>query len=266
MPLGCAGWSYDDWKGVFYPAGCPPGDYLRRYARAFDAVEIDSTYYAWPKPEQVARWATETPERFRFSPKLPGALTHDRRLVDAIDESYRFLDLLAPLRKLGKLGPILVGLPPTFRRDRDLEAFEAFVSEFPSGVPFAVELRHASWWVPATYERLREKGATLVWSVTHQGTTPPEVTSDALYVRLIGDRALTEFGRIQRDLRDIIVDMRERIDASGIPRDHMWVFVNNHFMGFAPATAAIAADILGLQKPDLGAASREGNQRSLGEF
>lgn len=261
--IGCAGWAYDEWRGSLYPPGAPPGEYLRRYARAFDLAEVDASFHQAPTREAAERWARETPPGFLFAPKLPRRITHDMRLRGSEDAALAFLQALAPLRAAGKLGPVVAAFPPTFTRDQDAAALDAFLAWWPRDEPLAVELRHRSWWVPATFRALEARGASLVWSVTEHGRAPPVPTAGWLYARLIGDRALTRFDRIQRDLTDEMRYWRDRFEDEGASAERVFVVLNNHFMGHAPTTAALLCGILGVPPPDLSRALRPEGQSAL---
>lgn len=263
--LGCTGWGYDEWTGPFYPAGTPAGERLRRYARVFRLVEVDSSYYRAPTREQAARWAVQTPDGFLFTLKFPGDVTHKASLRDADDLVDAFLAALAPLRVAGKLGPLVLQLPASFRRDRDEAALHAFLAAWPRGQRLAVELRDASWWVPATYRALREAGAALVWSVTDAGRTPDVVTGDFLYLRFVGDRALARFGEVQRDASAEMARWRERFEEHAAQVDRAYVLLNNHLEGHAPASARRLAHLWRLPLPDLAAARRLPGQASLAD-
>lgn len=261
--LGCTGWGYDEWRGGFYPRDAQPQDYLRRYAKVFDLTEVDSAYYAAPRREQCARWADATPEGFTFTVKFPGDITHKAHLADVEDATEAFLVALAPLRVAGKLGPLVLQLPNSFRRERHERALHEFLARWPRDQRLAVELRDESWWSRETYRALEAAGASLVWSVTEHGRAPPVMTADWGYARLIGDRALTRFDRIQRDLTDEMRYWRERFEDEGRVAREFYVLVNNHLMGFAPGTAARMAEILGMLAPDLAKAMRPEGQTSL---
>jgi uncharacterized protein YecE (DUF72 family) len=264
--VGCTGWGYDDWKGGFYPPGTPPGEYLAKYARAFRLTEVDSTYYEAPPRERVARWALDTPPGFTFCPKMLGRFTHHARLRVSEDALQDYLGLWQPLRVAEKLGPFLVELPPSFRGPEDATALEAFLDMLPRGTEAAVELRNAWWWRPETYAMLEARGIPLVWSYTEVGWSPPVRTADWLYVRLVGDRALTKFDRVQRDVSGPMTAMRDRLLAETARLRQAYVFVNNHLAGFAPASARLMAELLGADAPDISAAGRDEGQRGLMEF
>ncbi|HTT34293.1 MAG TPA: DUF72 domain-containing protein [Thermoplasmata archaeon] len=261
--VGCSGWSYDDWRGPFYPEHAAAGEYLARYARVFDCVEVDSSFYRPPTPFLVRRWAGVTPEGFRFSLKVPRDVTHtptaeSPRILEA------FLESLRPLADAGKLGPLVAQFPASFVRGSGHARLTALLSAVPDRFRLAVELRHRSWWTSETVDELRARGAALVWSV-YPGVAPPHVTTaDFLYARFVGDRALTTFDRIQRDRRTEIEAMARHFREEGRSALEVYALVNNHFMGFGPGTAQIVREVLGLPAADLTLASRDPGQSVLG--
>ena len=112
LHFGCQGWNYSAWVGPFYPPRTRATDYLRVYARAFDTVEVDSTFYATPAVQTVRGWASRVPDGFTFALKLPQEITHENRLRHSESQLQRFFDVA---RELGpKLGPVLVQLGPDF--------------------------------------------------------------------------------------------------------------------------------------------------------
>ncbi len=262
--LGCSGWAYDDWVGPFYPAGTPPGEFLERYARVFRTVEVDSTFYRTPTPPLARRWVERTPERFRFAVKVPRDVTHgaDAAAGDAVLAA--FLRGLAPLRSSGKLGPIVLQFPASFRAPGGDAQLERLLRGVPVEYPLAVELRHGSWWTPETRRRLEARGAALVWSVVPDTDPPPWVTAAFVYARFVGDRALTRFDRIQRDRSSDLERMRARFEDEARSVGVIYGYANNHFLGYGPGTVAALAATLGEPPPDLSAAARGPGQRTLG--
>jgi len=265
--VGCTGWGYDDWREAgFYPPGTSASEYLERYARVFDVAEVDSSYYAAPSPAQTRRWAESTPSGFTFTVKFPGDITHKARLRDVADPLNTFLTGIEPLRQAGKLGPLLLQLPPGFSRNADGPHLEAFLEQVPDQYRLAVELRHPSWFVPETYRTLERRGAALVWSINQYAPTPPMVTADFVYSRFIGDRALDKFSHVQRDQTPEMREWRERFLSEARAAKAIYILLNNHYMGFAPATAQAMQRILELPEADLTAAARDRKQRSLIDF
>ncbi|MCG6656664.1 DUF72 domain-containing protein [Halomonas campisalis] len=133
-------WANAEWRGSLYP---PHGGGLEEYARVFSAVEGNTTFYSGaPKAETVAAWAQRAPPGFRFCFKLPGALTHRRRLLDIEAEFEAFVDALAPLRD--RLGPLMVQLPRDFG-PAELPRLAVLLARWPAGLPCAVEPRHPAF-------------------------------------------------------------------------------------------------------------------------
>lgn len=265
--VGTTSWSYPDWVGSFYPPGTPSAEFLKRYANVFDLVEGDATFYRIPSLDVTKSWAAQTPPGFLFTTKLSRRITHERGLVD-VGESVRFfLERMAPLREAGKLAAVLAQFPPSFARGKNEALLEPFLGGWPKDVRLAVEFRHKSWFHPEIYALLRKHGASLVWQVT-QELSPPELTADWLYVRLIGpDREFTKFDRVQRDLRPQMEQLRARLEEEGKAAKEVLLLCSNHFQGHGPGTAAQLRDVLGMPKADLDAAKRPvGAQKGLADF
>jgi uncharacterized protein YecE (DUF72 family) len=264
--VGCMGWSYEDWVGPFYPVGAPASEFLPRYARVFDLTEVDSTFYRTPSPFLTRRWAAVTPPGFRFTAKIPREVTHDPIGPDWETKVAAFLASLTPLREAGKLGPLVAQFPPSMKRSGGAPRLERLLGQVPPEYRLAVELRHNSWWVEETFEALEARGAALVWSV-YPGVAPPfRQTADFLYSRFVGDRALTKFDHLQRDLRPTMQTMVQQFREQGRSAGEIYALVNNHFMGFGPGTARLLQEILGQAPADLSLAGRDEGQRRLTEF
>ena len=125
-----------------YPVSTRSGSELGLYARLCNAVEGNTTFYAEPSAETVARWRDQTPESFRFAFKLPREVTHDRRLQDVALPVRSFLDRIEPLGD--RIGPVQAQLPPAFGPE-GVEVLLAFVRRLPLDWPWAIELRHPGW-------------------------------------------------------------------------------------------------------------------------
>lgn len=177
--VGTSGYSYAPWKGRFYPPRLAAGDMLSFYARHFDAVEINSSFYRVPAPATLEKWAGQVPASFRFAFKAPRRITHDRRLQDP-DGAIAFLEVLAGLGM--RLGPVLFQLPPVF--SLDLPRLDAFLRGLPPAISIAFEFRHASWFTEVVFERLRAHGAALCLAQTDTLETPWAATARFGYLRL----------------------------------------------------------------------------------
>ena len=99
IKIGTCAWSYEDWRGVFYPEHLPAAARLEFYARHLPAVEVDSTFYHAPTPQVAAHWGELTPPEFAFSCKLSREITHERKLRDCAEPLHEFLQTLEPLGK-----------------------------------------------------------------------------------------------------------------------------------------------------------------------
>ncbi len=185
--VGCSGWSYPGWRGVVYPPGLPPSQWLGYYAARFSTVEVNSTFYRLPKPETFQAWAARAPVGFRFALKVSGLGTHRLKLRDP--ERWLAPHLARALLLGDHLGPQLVQLPP--RWGRDLERLEGFLAAAPRELQWAVEVRDRSWLSPETFELLGRYGAALCVHDLLPGH-PWVRTAGWSYVRFHGPRPEAE--------------------------------------------------------------------------
>jgi uncharacterized protein YecE (DUF72 family) len=156
--IGCSGWNYKSWKDEFYE-GKPARLWLEHYARYFDTVEVNNTFYRLPLASSVAKWVEQTPPNFLFAVKASRYLTHIKRLTDMEEGVRRYYERIDPLVRSPKLGPVLWQLPASFRRNDDRLAYA--LERLPPG-RHCFEFRHASWFVEPVYDLLRAHGAALV--------------------------------------------------------------------------------------------------------
>jgi uncharacterized protein YecE (DUF72 family) len=181
--VGTSGFAYKEWKGSFYPEKLPAKKYLSYYAEHFRTTEINNTFYRMPTAKLCGGWYSEVPEGFSFTLKVSQRITHFKRLKNVDDDMSFFLDSAAALKE--KLGPILVQLPPNFKKD--LEVLEAFLEKFAKQGRLAFEFRHASWFDDELFELLR-RHSTAFGVVEKEegesGVTPREVTGPFVYMRL----------------------------------------------------------------------------------
>jgi uncharacterized protein YecE (DUF72 family) len=151
--LGCPVWSHKGWVGKLFPKGTKQGEYLRLYSRRYSTVEGNTTFYAVPSPETVARWEAETPEGFRFCPKLPREVSHAAQLAPQAEAARAFVERM---RGLGsRLGPIFMQLPPTYG-PRQLGDLRAFLEAWPADARLAVEVRHPAFFETGGAEALNQ--------------------------------------------------------------------------------------------------------------
>jgi uncharacterized protein YecE (DUF72 family) len=194
--VGTSGYSFADWVGPFYPPGTRPGDFLSYYARHFDTVEVNSTYYRIPAPRAIEQMERKTPPGFRFMVKLNQAMTHERSLEAPLVRDFRAA--LEPLKAAGKYEGLLAQFPWGFRRTPENEAHLAGLRESLGEEPLFVEFRHASWALPDMQERLRDRhlGFCAVDEPALASLMPPVawVTAEDAYVRFHGRNAANWWG------------------------------------------------------------------------
>ncbi|HEY9622180.1 MAG TPA: DUF72 domain-containing protein [Crinalium sp.] len=141
--IGCAIWAYKDWVGDLFPAGSKASEFLSLYSRRFNTVEGNTTFYSIPDRQTVARWASETPDGFKFCPKLPRDITHQGALAPNLPNAIAFLDLMSGLGD--RLGPLFAQLPPGYSPAR-LDDLTTFLQGWPSDrASLALEVRHLDW-------------------------------------------------------------------------------------------------------------------------
>ncbi len=181
LHIGTSGWSYASWKPAFYPDKLPSRRFLEFYSTQLNAVELNATFRRMPTASAIAGWLGCTTPDFRFAAKAHQSITHFKRLKNA-DESMRFfLQSMEPMRQSGKMGPVLLQLPPNLKCDTGL--LEAFVQWLPTAYQFAFEFRHDSWFNDVVFEILKNKNLALCWAESEKIDTPKIATADFLYYR-----------------------------------------------------------------------------------
>jgi uncharacterized protein YecE (DUF72 family) len=178
--IGCSGWSYPHWRGRFYPAKLPAREHLAFYAKHFDTVELNNSFYRQPPPERFEAWREQAPPGFLFAVKGSRYVTHIKRL--AVEKKSIDLVIDAAVGLGEKLGPILFQLQANFHLD--LERLERFVGMLPDDVRLALEFRHDSWLVPAVFELLRSHRIALTIPDHPRLPKSLEITSDFTYIRM----------------------------------------------------------------------------------
>jgi len=260
LRIGCSGWSYKDWAGVFYPKGLPAKDYLTQYSKVFNCVEIDSSFYRIPNAYMITQWKNNTPAGFLFSPKVPKKITHDHKLQNSESTLVYFYSMVSKLKE--KLGPIAIQLPPSFKASVHFTILKDFISQLSPEFKHAIEFRHKSWFTPETYALLKKNNIAMVWSLNQYLETPPEVTADFMYLRLVGDRKITEFNRVQNDRSDDYGEALQLRVLTGFCRDVEGVEVNVkdrpsfplHFSATSRRASAVAAPVPSSRVPSCRAA------------
>jgi uncharacterized protein YecE (DUF72 family) len=237
LNIGCSGWSYEGWKGNFYPKKMESKDYLSYYSKFFQFVEIDSTYYHIPSRSTVRGWRDKTPTDFRFSLKFPKIITHEKKLEDVTKPLSILFYALEPL--IDKTLTLLIQLPPFLSEKKGFNPLQDMIRHLDKRFRYSLEVRHSSWFNDNVYDFLKENNISLVWSVRDELESPSILTSDQVYIRFIGDRSISEmdFGKIVKNRRNEMLEYVKQVrdfqnEHSSI-RDVLIAF-NNHFAGFGP--------------------------------
>ncbi len=249
--IGTSGFSFRDWVGPFYPPGTAPGDYLAYYARHFDVVEVNSTYYGIPHPRVMEQLVRKTPDHFRFVAKLHQSMTHERS-QDATVYS-QFLAVLEPLKQAGRYDGLLAQFPWSFRRTEENRRHLAELRLRLPGEPLFVEFRHDSWLTPALAPSLRREGSgyCVVDEPKLPHLMPPVtmVTAEDAYVRFHGRNAEKWYGggahRYDYDYRES--ELREwiqKIAELATQARRTYLFFNNCHAGQAARNAKLMQELL----------------------
>lgn len=201
--VGLSGYSYKEWQGegLFYPPELKQAQYFEYYSSRYNTVELDGTWYQMPAEASVAKWNSICPEGFLFAPKIHRRVSHFARLKPECEDSLKFfVKRLRPMQEAGKLGPILVQLPPNLKRDDDrLGNFLAMLPPLDSPenvanaatlqhhntpIRWAMEFRNESWHAPEIEEMLRQAGVAWVGQDTDDNDAQRRHTAGHVYLRL----------------------------------------------------------------------------------
>jgi uncharacterized protein YecE (DUF72 family) len=236
--VGTSGWSYDHWESVLYPEGTPLGERLAHYVKRFDTVEVNSTFYHWPRDATFAGWCRQLPEGFWMSVKAPRGLTHGKRLYEPEEWLKRIAGALRRLET--RLGALLVQLPPQLEYDHPRLAY--FLKQLPRWFRVAVEFRHPSWHREEVFNLLEAHGAA--YCIMSGAGLPCvlRLTAPFAYLRLHGPDHHTLYAGSYSD-----ADLHwwaERIrEFAGMGRE-VFAYFNNDQYGFAVRNATTLRAIL----------------------
>jgi uncharacterized protein YecE (DUF72 family) len=223
---------------VLYPTATPPGRRLARYIEVFDTVELNASFYRWPKDSTFTGWRQQLPEGFKMSVKAHRGLTHYRRLASPEPWIERFERCW---RLLGdRHGVLLVQLHP--EQQRDDARLDAFLALVPESIRVAVELRHPSWNDPAVFELLEHRRAAYVVMSGLGLECIPRATTDLVYIRMHGPDPEANYAGSysDHDLR-CWADRIAEWDRGGTD---VWMYFNNDLGGHAVRNALALRELL----------------------
>jgi uncharacterized protein YecE (DUF72 family) len=236
--IGCSGWHYDHWRGFYYPQKIPKTEWLSFYAKQFNTVEINSSFYGLPSIRSLIRWKENTPDNFIFALKASRFITHVEKLRKSELALNNFLSRVSILK--GKLGPLLYQLPPGIKRDDYM--LSDFLSLLPSNYQYAFEFRHESWINESVFNILQ--GNNIAFCVTDMPDTsfPLIATADFIYMRFHGNQKMYSSCYSDRELlrwsKDII-KIKGTIKAA-------YIYFNNDAQALAVKNARVMMDYLSL--------------------
>lgn len=236
--IGCSGWYYRDWKGIFYPPDLPSHKWFAHYMENFDTVELNAPFYSWPTINTVKTWERQARQRpFIYTIKVCELITHIKRFSGTktlIKDFGLIADMLGP-----HMGCFLFQLPPSF--DYTTARLNSIVGQLDPARRNVVEFRHASWWNEKVFSKFRE--ANIIFCSCSAPKLPDQLvkTSDDIYIRFHGPQ---KWYRHDYSL-DEIKEWASRIRASRAKR--IWVYFNNDYNGYAIKNAHQLIDCLKLR-------------------
>ena len=180
--IGTSGWHYEHWKELFYPTQLPKSKWFECYAKDFDTVEINNTFYQLPKEQTFENWHKQAPKKFLYTVKANRYITHIKRLKEPEESLERFFKGVRLLKE--HLGPVLYQLPPNFHKD--LDRLGTFIKFLPKDRTAVFEFRHESWFSEDTYKLLSKFNAAFCIHDLVGVPTPRVITGDIIYIRFHG--------------------------------------------------------------------------------
>ena len=223
--LGTSGWSYPDWKGRFYPEDLSQRKWLPFYAEHFNTVEINMTFYRFPKPETLKGWLDKTPSNFTFTLKANRQITHYKKLQDVKGDLRYFYLLADSLQE--RLGCILFQLPPSLTKNMDL--LQGFLSHLSPNHKNVIEFRHESWFSEDVYSLLRSHKVT--FCVVSSPELPDHIveTAEASYFRFHGRIGWYKYNYTDEELKEWAEAIKKTKSKE------CFIYFNNDYRAYAVA-------------------------------
>lgn len=235
LRVGTSGWHYRDWRRGFYPEALPTQRWLEYYARRFDTVELNNTFYRLPERPAFRRWKEQTPPDFLFTVKASRYLTHYRRLHEPEEPVARLLEAAVGLGE--KLGPVLLQLPPNL--PVDVPRLETLFDAFGGRARLACEFRHPSWYRDEVYKAMDARDVALCLTDRRNRHSPLVRTASWGFVRMHEGLAVPRPHYATRALETWV----DRVKALWGPRADCFVYFNNDHGGCAVRDALEFSEI-----------------------
>jgi len=236
--IGTSGWTYDHWKGSFYPESLPKSRWFDYYASRFSAVEINATFYRAFKDQTYVKWRARAPRGFGYVLKVPKNISHRKNLVDVEADVQVFCQSAALLED--RLEMVLLQVAPGV--PYDLERLRIALLAFDHPDKVAVEFRNPRWFTGEVEGLLRAFGATFCNPDSPRQKLTDILTSNRAYLRLHGREYWYSYDYSHDELVEIAGLARELAHRGA---NRVYIFFNNDFEGHAPANALDLLDILG---------------------
>src|SRR5690606_26584481 len=227
--IGTSGWHYKHWKGTFYPEGLADSKQFDFYKKKFKTVELNNSFYMLPESKTFDGWRKAAPKNFLFSVKMSRFITHMKKLNVGKNDINKFLNRAAHLGE--KLGPVLFQLPPRWKKN--VERFERLLNILPKGYRYTFEFRDHTWYDEEIYALLRKHSASFCIYELEYHTSPIEVTSDLVYIRLHGPGKKYQGSYNKRTLKK----WAERCRKWQKEGRDVFVYFDNDQQGFAARNA-----------------------------
>lgn len=221
--LGTSGWSYPDWRGRFYPEDIPQREWLPFYTQHFNTVEINMTFYRFPKPETLRGWLEKSPAHFFFTLKANRQITHLKKIKGVKSQVRYFYILADTLRE--KLGCILFQLPPSLTLN--LSLLEDFLSTLSPHYKNVIEFRHESWYTEEVYKLLQSHNVTFCVVSSKQVPKTIVETSETSYFRFHGLTGGHTYNYPDEELKEWAEAIK------GIKSKECFVYFNNDYRAYA---------------------------------
>jgi len=209
--IGCSGWSYDAWVEKFYPADLKQGEWLAYYAKHFNTVEVNMSFYRFPFKNMLSGWYRKTPKGFLFTLKANRLITHIKKLKGTeklLGSFYSLADLLKD-----KLACILFQMPPSLRKDKHMKTLESFLKTLSPDHNNVIEFRHKGWFCKEVYDLLSSHNAAFCIVSAPKLPSDLVATGSFVYVRFHGVDSWydycytkTELKRWAREIKKLKVD------------------------------------------------------------
>jgi uncharacterized protein YecE (DUF72 family) len=235
LHVGCSGWFYWKWRGVFYPDALPTAQWFSHYARRFRTVEINASFYSWPTEANVRAWLKAAGRRrFLYTVKVCELITHVKRFNGT---KSLVLDFGVVADILGnRMGCFLFQLPPTYRYTA--ARLKTILSQLDPRRSNVVEFRHASWWNEDVFAEFSRTGTIFCSCSAPRLPNRLVRTADDIYIRFHGTKRWYRHDYSKEEL----ADWAARIKASGAKTS--WIYFNNDYNAYATKNAGQLARLL----------------------